>query len=323
VVISLALSACGSTAPSPEATQTEARQTIEPTPGIATSNEVAAATEEPTATEEVLQNSLRVGDLHLVPFAPPWFVSDVSAVVFAENNKLRIDAPASPFEPGDEEAAFRSLVFGAVTLDNFDDFDISATFNRQGGVCTGHDKCANFAAMSCIVFGYFDPDKFQIFCIDESSASYWYLDAYNNGEHSSTSNLQETDTIQYLPNLIFQYGQHPNPNEFRLKMENNILYGYVNGQQVFERPGYLPQACQVLNGMLTCTQGSAGEPCNYAFMDGQEGQNASGCSDLVGKIGAACFYILPESIAEEMVAQFGFGIGWDISNCEVTVTLNS
>jgi hypothetical protein len=298
----------------------EAAATEPPVASAAAVTSPVTETEAPTATE-LPQNIIHLGELDLVPFAPPWFDGDVSTVVFTENGKLRIDAPASPFEPGDQEGLFKSLVFGAVTLESQANFDISVTFNRQGGVCTGHDKCANSSAATCIVFGYFDPDNFQIFCIDESSVS-WYLDAYNNGVHSSTSNLQETDSIRYLDTLIFQFGQHPDPNQFRLKMENNILYGYVNGQQVFERPGYLPQACQGQNGMLVCSQGSAGEPCNYAFMNGQEGQTASGCSDLVGKIGAACFYILPESIAEEMVAQFGFGIGWDISNCEVDVAIN-
>ena len=143
-----------------------------------------------------------------------------------------------------------------------------------------------------------------------------------NGIHSATSNLQAADSINYLSIPIFQYALHPEPNEFRLKMENNVLSGFINGEQVFERQGYLPQACQGQNGVLTCSQGTAGDPCSYAYMEGQAGQNTSGCSDLVGKIGVACFYNLPESIAADQVTQFGFGIGWDVSNCEATLTIN-
>jgi hypothetical protein len=157
--------------------------------------------------------------------------------------------------------------------------------------------------------------------VDESSLS-WTLDAYNNGLQSTTSSPQMTDSIRSMGTLIFQYGEHPEPNEFRLKMENNILLGTINGQQVFERPGALPFACLSQNGVLVCTQGSAGESCSYTYLEGQAEQNSSGCSDLVGKIGVACLNVMSASLAAEQVARFGFGIGWDVTNCEVDVVID-
>jgi hypothetical protein len=304
----------------PSATEAEPQTAAVTTTSDAADTATPAATEAPTATETLPENLIRLGDLEFIPFAPPWFEGDLTAVVFADEDKLRIDAPGSPFEPGDQEGLLKSLVFGAVTLEDQANFDISVTFNRQGGDCTGHDKCANLAAMACIVFGYFDPENFQIFCINEDSG-FWTLDSFIDGINSSTSNLQSTDSIQPLGIPIFQYALHPEPNEFRIMMQDSILTGFINGNQVFERQGFLPQSCQNLNGVLACSPSQAAEPCNYAYIEGRAEQTLSGCSDLVGKIGVACFYNLPASIAAENAAQFGFGVGWDVSNCEVEISL--
>ncbi|HEY2981835.1 MAG TPA: hypothetical protein VGJ22_11685, partial [Anaerolineales bacterium] len=176
-----------------------------------------------------IQNGIRLGNLELVPFAPPWFEGDLSTAVFGENDLLRIDAPRAPYEPG------KNHVMGAVTLSHHDGFDISATFNAEGGVCRGVDyNCGNIFVSNCMVFDFVDFDNMQKFCIDSASL-FWNLVAFENGAVVYDSSVQPSATIHDTG--VIYYGEHPIPNELRLTLQGGVLAGYINGQQVFERAG--------------------------------------------------------------------------------------
>ena len=194
----------------------------------ATPTLVITETAEPTATE-VPENIMRVGDLELVPFAPAWFDGDLATAVFVENGLLRIDEPIAPYEPGTNQ------VMGAVTLASFVNFDIAATFNAEGGVCTGVDySCGNISAINCIVFDFVDFENMQSFCID-TSALFWNLVAFENGVVTYGSSVQPSDAI-HDTGVIYHF-EHPIPNEIRLTLRDGVLTGYINGDQVFERDG--------------------------------------------------------------------------------------
>lgn len=319
--LTLALAACGSPALSQEAPPTEAGEaTVPPSPSMATSTELATETAEATATEEVVQNILRVGDLELVPFAPTWFLdeSQLANIVFVEEDSLRIDGPASPF--GYDDPPGQNNVFGAVTLESYTDFDISATFNREGGACppgidssgsmdTGGDlACANLATDDCIVFGYVDSNNFHVFCI--LANDYWFLNQINDGVVSSGTSIQPSDAIRDMRLIL--YHEHPAPNELRLTMQDNILYAYINGQQVLEQ-----EPMEFLR--------EVGEGCTYGYMDAEMQKLAleypefaeswtTNCAETIGKIGVGCDYNKP---ADSL-------LDWEfkVANCEVSVALN-
>lgn len=215
-----------STAPSPQGADAvaAATDTLIPT-GAA---DKATATEAPTATETPPPNLIHLGALELVPFAPPWFDGDLAAVVFTENGFLRIDSPLVDYEqPG------RNHVTGAVILTTYDGFDISATFNTEGGVCRGVDyNCGNIFVSNCIVFDYLDFDNMQKFCIN-ASALFWYMIAFENGAVVYHSSAQPSEAIQ--DNGVIYYDEHPIPNEMRVTYQNGVLTGSINGETVFER----------------------------------------------------------------------------------------
>jgi hypothetical protein len=176
---------------------------------------------------QIIENLIRVGDMDFIPFAPPWFDGDLSTAVFIENGLLRIDEPIAPYEPGTNQ------VMGAVTLASFDNFDITATFNAEGGVCTGVDyNCGNISASNCIVFDFVDFENMQKFCI-ATSALFWNLVAFENGVVAYDSSAQRSDAIHDTG--VIYHGEHPIPNEIRLTLLDGVLTGYINGDQVFER----------------------------------------------------------------------------------------
>ncbi len=147
LILSLALSSCGPTATgqADEAGPDGATEATTTSPaGTATETVASTATEEPMDTEGVALDLLKVGDL--VPFAPDWFdttqdihlpapgsngrlvrYGGLESVVFAENDHLYIYAPLSPTEPG------KNIIFGGLTPDTYINFDLTASFNLQGG----------------------------------------------------------------------------------------------------------------------------------------------------------------------------------------------
>ena len=224
VALSLLLAACGSPQVTTGVAPENAAATDTLAPPVAT--ETATASPEPTATR-IIENLIRVGDMDFIPFAPAWFDSDLATAVFVENGLLRIDEPIAPYEPGTNQ------VMGAVTLASFDNFDITATFNAEGGVCTGVDyNCGNIFASNCIVFDFVDFENMQKFCI-ATSALFWNLVAFENGVVAYDSSAQRSDAI-HDTGVIYHF-EHPIPNEIRLTLLDGVLTGYINGDQVFER----------------------------------------------------------------------------------------
>ena len=251
LALSLSLSSCGAAAEeSVPVEETQPGLSIEATgtsaskPAAQTETGTSTVAPTATATEEIL-NLLRIGGLELFSFAPAWFDGDLSTAVFVENGLLRIDEPIAPYEPGTNQ------VMGAVTLASFDNFDIAATFNAEGGVCTGVDyNCGNIFASNCIVFDFVDFENMQKFCVD-TSALFWNLVAFENGVVAYDSSAQRSDAIHDTG--VIYHGEHPIPNEIRLTLVDAVLTGYINGDQVFERDG-------------TGIQGKVGVGCiNNAF----------------------------------------------------------
>lgn len=226
LVLALALVGCGSTMISEETPQADDLGVDSSTTLSPTQTEPTAATEQPTATVEIPTDVFQVGDLALVPFAPPWFDGVLSDAVFGENGLLRIDAPIAPYELDNNH------VMGAVTVDAYDRFDISATFDAEGGACGGIDYCGNTGAFNCIVFDFVDFDNMQEFCI-ASSALFWTLVAFENGVVVYHSSVQPSDAIHDTGDIYRD--KHPIPNEMRLTLQDGIFSGYINGEQMFER----------------------------------------------------------------------------------------
>ena len=227
----LALAACGSPAVSqPPAPVGEATVTEPPVRGPVIVTETIVATGVSTAAEPPGQAPLHLGDLRLTPFAPPLFVGDLAKTVFVENGLLRIDSPQGPREPPD-----LYLVTGAVTDVVYDSFDVSATFNAEGGACRGIDHpCGNVFVTNCIVFDFVDLNNWTRFCI-EASSLFWTLIAFENGAVVYHSSVQKTDAIHDTG--VIYYREHPIPNEVRLTLRGGLLAGSINGQPAFERDG--------------------------------------------------------------------------------------
>ena len=279
LVLSLALTGCG---PAPaagenaqpeEAGQDVSTQVTGTAPaGTATEAVASTATEEPTATEGVPLELVRVGDL--VPFAPAWFDTTqtlllpapgsngrlvrnggLESIVVAESDHLYIYAPLSPFDP----PPVRSL-FGGITADTYLNFDLTASFNLEGGYCypegevpqnQSDDYCGHLGTNTCIVFGFLDSDNFQHFCLLPSSSQignapvfqgYWFRSGFDDGvffSYTTTDtglNLQGSDAIRDMGLLSYRgFLEVPAPNEMRLRMQDGVLSGYVNGQQLFEQ----------------------------------------------------------------------------------------
>ena len=227
LLLSSTLAACGSAPGSQEADANAVQDAPGTSPPLAATDNTATATAEQTATEEIIQNIIHLGNLELAPFAPPWFDGDLSTAVFVEGDFLRIDAPIAPYELG------KNHVIGAITLASYDSFDIAATFNAEGGVCKGVDyPCGNIGVFNCIVFDFFDFDNMQEFCI-HSSALFWHLVTFENGVEVYHSSVQPGDAIHDTG--VIYHGEHPIPNEVRVMLQGGVVSGYINGEQVFER----------------------------------------------------------------------------------------
>jgi hypothetical protein len=208
----------------------------------------SALTQRPVTTNDVIGNVILVGNLELAPFAPPWFdVALLPAAIFSNNDLLRIDAPITPTSfdfPGINN------VFGAVTRTAYADFEITASFNFEGGACTGIKSCANINVQNCIVFDFMDIGNLQIFCVD-SSALFWVLIQFKEGVVVYHSSVQKSDAVHDMGQIF--YDEHPIPNDIRLKSSQGIIQAYINGEQMFQRD-------------RTLVEGRVGVGCiNYDF----------------------------------------------------------
>ena len=195
-----------------------------------TTNETPLVAAAPSVIDTMSPNVIQLGDLRLIPFAPPWFEGDMAKTVFLENGLLRIDSPQESLDPPG-----RNRLTGVVIEESNDKFDISAMFNAEGGACRGVDHpCGNTYVTNCIVFDFIDLGNYQEFCI-EASSLFWTLIAFENEAVGYHSSVQTSNAIHDTGDIF--RGKHPIPNELRLTLLSTLLTGYINGQQVFQRDG--------------------------------------------------------------------------------------
>jgi hypothetical protein len=293
LLYSILLAACN---PAPEYQAPSTVASAAATQASTAAADTATATEAPTATETQPENLIQLGDLQLVPFAPPWFEGDMTTTVFAENGLLRIDSPEETGEPGVNQ------VTGAVTTASYNSFDISASFNPEGGpVCnevietygldyvkTTNIVCANIHVSNCIIFDFVDPENTQTFCID-GSARFWTLIAYENGEVIFHSSVQPSDAIHDTGLVLM--GAHSLPNEIRMTLQDGELTAFINGEEVFTRE----------DPTSLVGYDAAGEPVYRT--DGWESE------PINGQIGAGCVNLNLDPY-------------FSLANCEIKLVLN-
>ncbi len=243
----------------------------------------AAETGTPTSPETPPPNLIRLGELELIPFTPPWFEGDLAKTVFAENGLLRIDSPEELGEPD------KNMVTGVVTPTSYESFEISATFNAEGGVCRAINRagCGNIFVYNCIVFDFVDFEDMQIFCIS-ASGPFWMLIAYENGTAVFHSSAHKSEAIHNTS--IISYEQHPVPNEIRLILRDGQLTAIINGEQVFSREDPTSLVGYDASGMpVHRTNGWMSEPIH-------------------GQIGAGCVNVNHHPF-------------WRLANCEISLVI--
>jgi TolB protein len=228
------------------------RQSTLPSGAVETAIQGTQAAEDAKRETESASVRAAFSPSEMVGFAPGWFQGDVPEFIYYTQNKIHGDTSGVIYFDGDHwvikarddwklsgfmryaEWANGTMVnsfttlFGVITPDIYDDFDITATFGLDSRQIYSEGAVVS---NECIVFAFVDANNNLEFCIDP--AGQWELGASADAPYIIPSELPTwwypitiwTDASQISLEL---------PNTLRLSFDDDVLVGYINDIQVFD-----------------------------------------------------------------------------------------